>query len=629
MQKTNNNFSSKNQKINYLSKDFDQYKTNLIEFAKTYFPDTFKDFNDASPGMLFINLASYVGDVLSYYTDAQFKEGLMPFSEERQNILALSKYLGYKPRAVSPSEVKVDVFQLIPAIVVDGVAQPDYKYALTILSDLSVSTPDGQAFTIGESIDFESSTEDSPREVKAFSRDDAGQVQTFLLKKTVNARSGKIVTVDVSVGEAEQFYRVNLKEDNVLEILDVVDADNNKWYEVDYLSQDLVFTDVENINRNDGKLFKYKDSVPSLIGSLRTPRKFITGIYPNNTSYLEFGSGFNSNNTDEVVLNIKNVQTKSTNEILPVDPSTFVNSTNYGLAPANTVLTVRYLVGGGIESNVTADSITNISNISYAQNLEDLDDDEKQLFLSLRESVRVGNPESATGGKGTETNDEIKENALSNFNAQNRVVTKNDYMARILSMPSKYGSIAKVHVATDNEISQLAVNADANLDKSFDVNVYAMGYNHRKNLVKMNEALKNNIKQYLGRFRMLTDEINLLDGFVVNIGVNFEITTFKGENKREVLARCLTAAKEFFNIDNMNFNQSINLSRFELALANIEGVQSVQNVKIKNLTALDGDYSSVEYNIDNATIDKVVYPSLDPSVFEVKNPNKDIIGKCL
>jgi hypothetical protein len=363
---------------------------------------------------------------------------------------------------------------------------------------------------------------------------------------------------------------------------------------------------------------------------MRTSRKFITGIYQNDQTYLEFGAGLSEDQDDAIILNIKNSQKNPyAFKDVSVDPTAFLNSKNYGLAPSNTTLNVEYIVGGGIESNVSSNAITNISRIEFSDALDDLSDAEQQLITSLRNSIRVNNPEAASGGKGTETNEEIRQNSLAFFNAQNRVVSKEDYLARTMSMPPKFGGIAKAHVATDNEISFNAAFQDPDLDRSFDVNIYALSYNNNKHLIPLNDALIFNLKQYLSRFRMLTDEVKILNGFIVNIGIDFEITTFAGENKREVLANCLEAAKNFFDIDNMNFNQAINLSRFELALANVEGVQSVQKVEIKNLTVNNGDYSDVEYNIQTATIDKVIYPSLDPAIFEVKFPNKDIKGKVL
>lgn len=627
--KTNRDFTKNSKKINYLSKDFDQYTQNLLDFAKTYFPNTFKDFSPSSPGMLYLNLAAYVGDVLSYYTDFQFKEGLMPYADERPNLLALAKYLGYSPKPSTPAFVNLDVFQLIPATVVDGIAKPDYRYALTILENMQASTSDGISFITEEPVDFSVDTVDSPREVTVFSRDNNNQPQTFLLKKTTKAFSGNINTIKVSVGAPEQFFRVNLSENNVIDIKRVLDSDGNRWYEVDYLSQDIVYTDIENIQRNDGKFYRFKESVPSVIGSLRTSRKFIKGIYQNDTTYLEFGAGLSENQDDEVILNIKNSQKnpfafKETS----IDPTTFLNSKSYGLAPANTTLTIEYITGGGIEANVQSNAITTINNIEFSDALDNLGAAEQRLITTLRNSIRVNNPDAASGGKGTESNEEIRQNALAFFNAQNRIVSKEDYLVRVLSLPSKYGGVAKAHISTDDEIT---INSSApvkDLDKSFDINIYALSYNNNKQLIPLNEALIFNLKQYLSRYRILTDEIKILNGFIVNIGVNFEITTFVGENKREVLSNCLEAARNFFDIDNMNFNQSINLSRFELALANVDGVQSVQKVEIKNLTTNDGDYSPVEYNIPTATIDKIVYPSLDPSIFEVKFPN-DIKGRVL
>jgi len=114
---------------------------------------------------------------------------------------------------------------------------------------------------------------------------------------------------------------------------------------------------------------------------------------------------------------------------------------------------------------------------------------------------------------------------------------------------------------------------------------------------------------------------------LINIGVDFTIIVYKNYNKREVLANCITLVQNYFDINNIQFCQPINLSRLQLEIAKVDGVQSVTSLKIKNLTIVDGDYSPYEYNIEKATVDNIVYPSIDPSVFEVKYPTKDIVGR--
>jgi hypothetical protein len=308
-------------------------------------------------------------------------------------------------------------------------------------------------------------------------------------------------------------------------------------------------------------------------------------------------------------------------------------------------LTVRYVTGGGITSNVNANSIKNVTAVDFFGDITELPVFEQNLTTLVRKSIKVNNPSPATGGRNSETNDEIRNNALASVAAQGRAVTQKDYVIRAYAMPSKFGSVAKAWAVSDAQLnpqniqtqpessvtSSLSPSATNNktlqASNTFAINLYLLGYNTNQNLITTNEAIRQNLKNYLNQYRMLTDSVNLLDGYIINIGVDFTIIAYKNYNKREVLANCISLVQKFFDINNVQFSQPINLSRLELEIAKVDGVQSVSSLKIKNLTLRDGDYSPYEYNIEKATLDKVVYPSIDPSVFEVKFPSKDIVGR--
>jgi hypothetical protein len=281
-----------NKDISYLNKDFSQFKKNLIDYTKTYFPKNYQDFSDSSPGTIFIDMAAYVGDVLSFYLDQQFKESLFPYTEERKNVLALSKFLGYKPKVSRPSLTNFDVYQLVPSIKNnDGDYIPDEKYTLRIKSGMQLINSNGLGFVTTDVIDFSVDTSNSPREITVSSRDDFGIPQFFLIKKTANGISGQIVTKTFIINESVPYYKLFFDESNVLEILDVRDQDNVIWYEVEYLAQDIVLTSYENTSLNDDRFIQYQSSVPNIVKLLRTQRKFITNIDQNNLTYIEFGPG--------------------------------------------------------------------------------------------------------------------------------------------------------------------------------------------------------------------------------------------------------------------------------------------------------------------------------------------------
>ncbi len=652
-------FNGSRREIKYLNRDFSSFKSSLIEYSKTYFPRTYKDFSDASPGMMFIEMASYIGDVLSYYTDYQFKESLMPFAEERKNVLALANYLGYKTKPTKSSTTNIDLYQLIPSIKDSNNNYiPDNNYALKIREYMEVSNESGVSFITTDPIDFSLDSKFSPREVTVYSRDNYGVPQFFLLKKSAKVIAGKITTKSFTVGVSVPFYKISLSELNVVDIIDVRDGDNNKWYEVDYLAQDLIFTETENTDFTNNTYVQYSSEVPKLIKSLKTSRKFVVNVTANNVTYLEFGAGTDAT-SDEVIYpnsELVGVGLQNINNLnLNYDTSKLLNSETLGQAPSNTVLTVQYLVGGGLLSNSPSDTIKNISSVTYLNDTTGLTPSQNSLLTTVKNSLRISNPNPAIGGQNEESVEEIRQNALANFGSQNRTVTVDDYVSRIYSIPPRFGSIAKVMVIPNSDLSistnQTLLNGFVNnenqttlinnslennfrkvnfdVSNPFSLNLYVLSYNSNKNLTQTNEALVYNIRQYLQKYKIISDSVNIIDGYIINIGIDFKIVVYNNFNKKEVLDQCLQKAKDFFNIDKWYFNQPINTNQFELELAKVEGVQSIAEVKFKNLTQNDGDYSPHEYNLSEATHNKIIYPSLDPSVFEVKYPDNDIRGAVI
>lgn len=653
-------FQPQSKEVRYLNRDFSSFREGLIQFAKYYFPNTYKDFNDSAPGMMFIEMASYVGDVLSYYTDYTFKEGLLYNTTERKNIIALAKYLGYQTTPAKGATGQISVFQVCPATYESGSYVPDSKYLLDIRENMQISNNAGSSFLTSGPVNFAVDTILSPRVTTVYERDDAGIPTFFLLQKTANIRSGKVVQKTFTVGNMQQFLKLYLDENNVLEIISVKDADNNSWYKVDFLAQEMVLYDVPNDDTFEGSLAFYKNTVPYILKYLRTSRRFTVNVDENSKTYLEFGAG--TNGFADEIINLSSQQvgvglTGLSNLNLSLDPSNFLNNDTYGLAPQNTTITVTYTIGGGYESNSPSNSIINIESVDMDNSVEGLTPEEASLLNTVRTSLRINNEEATVGGAGPESDNDIRLNAIAAFAAQQRMVTQDDFLARVYALPPKYGMIAKSQVitynsldvntnqiltGTVNENNVATVNNDNTknyfrkiaYDRSnpFAVNLYVLTFDSNKNLASPNEALVANLMTYLRRYRMLTDGINVIDGYIINIGVEFVITVFKGYNKKDVLVNAIQAVKDFFNIDKWEFSQSINLSNLRLEIAKVEGVQSVVSLQIKNLTPLttNGEsYSSVEYDIESATKNDMIYPSLDPSIFEVKYPDKDIKGTVM
>lgn len=642
--------------ISYTGKDFNSFRQNLIEYAKSYYSSTYKDFSENSTGMMFVELASYVGDVLSYYIDHQFKEGFMQYASERKNIINLANYLGYKVKTSSAATTSVEVFQLIPSVLnSNGENEPDFKYALNIQPGMEISSSDGQATTFRtlDSVNFGENTNSSSTEISVYDRDEAGQPTFYLLKKNVLASSGTLITKNVVVGEPTEFFETTLSETNVIEILSVTDSSGNIYYEVPYLAQDTILVEEKNDEKTNPLLVNDAENVPYLLKYIRTSRRFTTIVNADNTTTLEFGAGSDKFDDEIIIPNLNNIGTTrnsaSSNFETAYDPSNFLKSNSYGSAPSNTTLTIKYYVGGGTESNVAANSLNTITNISYAESTTYMSVDERSIFDTIKSSVGVNNPFPALGGKGADTDEEIRQNGLANFSAQHRAVTRDDYVIRAMSMPSKFGSLAKAFVSKDGILdieSQKNMfkteNSDSvkitpngmnlvygELNNPLAINMYVLSYDNNKKLVLPNQLLLQNLKKYLEKYRILTDGLNITSAYIINFGINFEISTFHNYNKKEVLVSCINKLTEMFEIEKISIMQPIEIGEIELELSKVSGVRSVISVNIKNLTIKDGNYSENEYDIQSATIGKTVYPSKDPSIFEIKFPDKDIVGRVV
>ena len=616
--------------VSYLGKDFGQFRKNLIEFTKQYFPTSYTDFNESSPGMLFIELASYIGDVLSFYADTNLRESLLERATERGNVFDLARALGYKPNNSVAAQTSLDVFQLVPAIGSGTSVAPDFNYALSIKSGMQIKQQTGAAvFRTLEDVDFGFSSSFNPTEVTIYETNTATNQPTYyLLKKSVKAVSGQVKTATFTFGSAVAYDKILLPDTNIIEIISVTEADGDNWYQVPYLAQDTIFEDVPNLLENDPDLVGYRDSAPTLLKMRKTSKRFVTRLRSDNRLELQFGAGISDNNDEEIIPNPDNVGNglagfrRSVD--IDIDPSNFLYTRAYGQAPANTTLTVTYTIGNGIQDNVPAATLKTISFIDYNENVNSTNN--AGLVNFVKTSVAVTNPDPAAGGKTADTLIDIKNNALANFATQNRLVTREDYIIRAYSMPSKYGSIAKAYIVPDDQITQQEL-VQSRVPNPLALNMYILGYDQNKQLIALNDAVKENLKTYLDYYRILTDAINIKDAFIINIGINFEISVLPNFNSNVVKLRCIDELKKLFNVDRWQINQPIIKSDALTTLANVPGVQSVIGVEFKNLYKTSDGYSGNVYDLNTATRNGVIYPSLDPSIFEVRFPNQDIRGK--
>jgi len=618
--------------VSYLGKDFGQFRKNLIDFTKQYFPNDYNDFNESSPGMLFMEMSAYVGDVLSYYADNNLKESLLEQASERKNIYDLARSLGYKSKNAIPAYTDLNVFQLVPATGSGVNNSPDFSYALSIKPGMQVKEDGGSAeFRTLDSIDFSFSSSIKPTEVTVYESDEVTNQPTYyLLKKTAKVVSGDVKTATFTFTSPKQYDKIVLDETNVIDIISCQESDGDNWYHVEYLAQDTIFRDVPNLLENDPDFAQYRSSSPSLLKLLKTSKRFITRLRSDKKMEIQFGAGISDNNDEEIIPNPDNVGNGIAAFRRPIDvdidPSNFLYTRAYGQAPSNTTLTITYTVGGGVADNVASSVLTKVENIEF-------DDDPNATTSAamvnfVKSSISTTNESPARGGKSADTLQDIKNNALSNFATQNRLVTKDDYIIRCYSMPAKFGSVAKAYIVPDDQLSQNQMET-TRIPNPLAMNLYVLGVDNNNNLTTLNDAIKTNLKNYLDYYRILTDAVNILNAFVVNIGIEFEITVNSNYNSNEVLLLCIDKLKEYFSIDKWQINQPIIMSDVMNILGNVDGVQSVVDLDFKNLFNTADNYSGNVYDLESATKQGIIYPPLDPAIFEIKFLNKDIKGRVV
>lgn len=605
--------------IKYLNRDFNSFRNSLINFSKTYFPNTFNDFSPSSPGMVFMEMASYVGDVMSFYLDNQIQENYVQLAKQSNNLFELAYMFGYKPKVTGVATADIDFFQTVPATS----GNPDYTYTLTIPENAQVTSVSNNnvKFLVEDPIDFSVSSSQDPTEVTVY-RQTGNEPTQYLLKKTRKAISATINTTTFTVGNPTQFLTLDINDSNIVGILDITDSDGNKWYEVDTLGQDVVFDSIKNTNTNDPNTYNDSDT-PFLLQVKQVQRRFVSRVVSPTQTQIQFGAGTSDDNDEDITPNPDNVglglQFEQDKLTTAYSPTNFLFTNTYGIAPSNTTLTVRYLTGGGVEANVPANDLTTLSSTATLNNTGL----NATLANETVASLAVTNPIAAKGGQDGDSLEELRQNIISTQGSQLRSVTTDDYLVRALSLPSRYGVISKAFI----EKTKLQNTSPGETPSTLDL--YILSYDINKNLSIPSSTLKQNLSNYLSQYRVIGDTINVKDAFVINIGVDFEITVRPNFNSNEVLRNCISSLISYFNIDDWQINQPIILKDIEILLDRVEGVQTVKKVEITNKAGVSLGYSQYSYDVEQATKNRVIYPSLDPMIFEVKTPSTDIKGRVV
>lgn len=602
--------------IKYLNKDFQGFKRDLIKFSQAHHSGVFQDFNESSPGMAILELQAYVGDVLAFYQDMQFEELKQESAQQVENVVAIAKQHGYRPAGKRAASGIQTFFIEVPATSIAGTIVPDDNYTPILRKGCKVAGPNGTIFETLQDVYFSASVPtidtDAIRMVTGSKFDDStGNPTFFAIKKDAPLVAGETKTDTVTVGDFEQFKTIELSEPDVIEVTSVIDSDENEWVEVDYLAQDHVFD--LTVNTDDDQ-----DTVPYILKYVSVPRRFITDRDPiTNKTSLIFGSGDGLNFDDELLPNLADLALplagRRTFTAFPLDPQNFIKTTSLGLSPFNTTLTIKYRAGGGPQTNVPRGSIKAVTEAVLDFTVTNLDGAKKGKVIGSLETINL---DKTQGGAAEETISEIKANSAAFFAAQNRVVTKEDYIARVRSLPAKFGSVAKAYVKRNN-INPLALD------------IHVLAKDSDGHLTQATSNLTKNISTYLAPFRMLTDGVNILQTDIINMRVEFGIVVSPKSNRTEVLAKCLNVVRDYLDVDKVEIGQPIVVSDLMSDLQNVVGVISVYKLEFKNVFGSQPDgttYSTVRFNPQASLANSILYCP-ENSIFEVKFPTRDIVGE--
>jgi hypothetical protein len=588
--------------INYTSRDFDSIKESLVDHAKRYYSDRFQDFSEASFGSLMIDTAAYIGDVLSFYLDYQANESFLETSIEYNNVLKHARQMGYKYQGVSTSYGVVTLYVTVPSKT-NGIG-PDLRYAPMMKKGTIFTSDGGAPFTLNQDVDFSSPSNEM---VVASVDQTSGTPTRYAIKAFGQIISGELGTQTIEVGDYTSFPRFRINGSNITEIVTVIDNQGNEYYEVDNLSQNIIYKSIVNKSVD-------KENTPFLLKPLAVPRRFIT-ITDLNTTYIQFGYGTeNDLSTEEIFdpskialdLHARNYITERS-----FDPSKLLRTDKLGVAPSNTSLTVVYRVNGPANVNLSSNSLSSVVNpIMQFENQQTLDFVEVKNTVNSLEFI---NEKPVVGSVDLPTIEELKHRTYGAMSSQSRAVTKQDYLSLIYNMPPKFGAIKRASIEQDTDSFKR------------NLNIYVLSQNNSGFLVNSGTSLKNNLKTWLLSKKMINDTIDILDAKVVNVGVEFHIIGEEQQNKYELLSRATLAIQGVIYSSNYSIGEPIRMSNFYNALKNVNGIMDVVNVTL--VKKAGSQYSSVDFSIhDYSSPDgRTIYVPVD-HVFEFKFPNQDIKG---
>ena len=591
----------KHPSIKYTSRDFNSIRNDLIEHAKRYYPDSFKDFNEASFGAMMVDSVAYVGDILSFYLDYQANESFLTTAHEYNNIIKHGKALGYKVAPTPSSYGVVTLFVRVPAA--PSGFGPDTSFIPTLRRGTVFGSTAGSPYMLINDVNFADPQNET---VVAVVNETNGQPSEYAIRAYGEVVSGRLNVQTFRVGDFTKFRRIDLRDSNLTEILSVVDTAGREYFEVDYLSQNIIYRPVANTGANS-------NTVSNLLKPFVAMRRFVVER-EFGRNFLQFGYGSEDNLSNEGFLNPDDValERHARNYITDrsFDPTKMLQSDKFGVSPSNTTLRVSYRTNDSTTVNAAVGTVIRVENSIFKfSNTNKLNNGLKNKVIN---SLEVTNDDPVVGGVTFPSTDEIKRRIFDVFTSQHRAVTAQDYKALIYMMPSKFGSIKRCNILQDPDAMKR------------NLNISVVSEDSNGNLAKTNDTIKNNLKNWLNQYRMVNDTIDILDARIVNIGINFTIVSQGESNKHTVLRRAENALrKHFMSIGDIS--EAVSISDIYRILNQISGVSDTADVTMVRKSG--GAYSAIGFNIEeHMSFDGRYLIAPEDVIYEIRFLDTDIEG---
>ena len=588
--------------IKYTSRDFNTIRQDLIEYAKRYYPNTFKDFSEAGFGSLMLDSVSYIGDILSFYLDYSVNETFLDTAIEYENIIKIGKQLGYKFQGNPSSFGEVELYIIVPSLTNGNI--PDTSYMPILKKGSTFSSLNGNGFSLTEDVNFANPNNEI---VVARVNNTTGIPLSYAVKTSGKVMSGIVETEEITIGEFQKFLRLELTAPNISEIVSIVDSEGNEYFEVDYLSQDVVYRSTTNTGDNS-------EVTQANLRPFVVPRRFVVER-DRRTTFIQFGFGqeINEDNVEPLIDPSKIILNKHGRDYYSdtnFDPHNLLKTDKLGVAPSNTVLTVTYRTNEATNVNTSANSITSIGTPVF--DFVDESSLNSTEVDNVVASLEVNNENPVVGDVTLPTVQELKNRIYSSFTSQNRAVTQEDYKIMCYSMPPQFGAVKRVSIKRDP--SSLKRN----------LNLYVVSEDTNGRLIQTNNTIKENLKTWINSSRMINDTVDILDAKIINLGVEFIAIANLEANKFDVLTDAIEELTVFYN-RKLDVGEPFSITEVYSRLNKLDGIVDVSRVKIVQKTGLN--YSDQSFNIDNSYSDDGRYLiAPDNVIFEIKFPSNDIKG---